>query len=145
MGDLGRRQVPPQVIIQQMAQDLGDHHCAASIRRDGRAVELSFAGVVHTLDVLPGFSMRRSNHYPVYSMPGADFRWTDASPQSHDALFSVSAAQPVGDVPADAQFDDLSLEPPASIDPIARLRLGHLASCRATDFQQAPLMRQNRN
>jgi hypothetical protein len=56
----------------------------------------------------------------------------------------VSVAQPVGDVPADAQFDDLSLEPPASIDPIACFRLAHLASCRATNFQQAPLMHQNR-
>jgi hypothetical protein len=71
-----------------MAQDLGDQHCTAGIRRDGRAVALSFAGVIHTLDVLPGVSMRQSNHYPVYSVPGADLRWVDASPQCHDALFS---------------------------------------------------------
>ena len=84
----GARRVAPQMIIQRMAQDLGDQHHAAGIRRDGRAVELSFAGVIHTLDVLPGFSMRQSNHYPVYSVPGADLRWVDVSPQFHDALFS---------------------------------------------------------
>ena len=84
----GARRVAPQMIIQRMAQDLGDQHCTAGVRRDGRAVALSFAGVTHTLDVLPGVSMRRSNHYPVYSVPGADFRWVDASPQCHDALFS---------------------------------------------------------
>jgi hypothetical protein len=44
----------------------------------------------------------------------------------------IPVAQPVSDVPADAQFDNLYLEPPASIDPIACLRLGHSASCRAT-------------
>jgi hypothetical protein len=84
----GARRVAPQMIIQRMAQDLGDRHRTAGIRRDGRAVELSFAGVIHTLDVLPGFSMRQSNHYPVYSVPGADLRWVDVSPQCHDALFS---------------------------------------------------------
>jgi hypothetical protein len=84
----GARRVAPQMIIQRMAQDLGDQHCTAGIRRDGRAVTLSFAGLIHTLDVLPGFSMGRSNHYPVYSVPGADLRWVDVSPQCHDALFS---------------------------------------------------------
>jgi hypothetical protein len=42
-----------------MAQDLGGQHCTA----------------------------RRSNRYPVYSVPGADLRWVDVSPQCHDALF----------------------------------------------------------
>jgi hypothetical protein len=45
-----------------------------SYRRDGRAVELSFRGAIHTLDVLPGFSLRRSNQYPIYSVPGVDLR-----------------------------------------------------------------------
>jgi hypothetical protein len=84
----GARRVAPQMIIQRMAQDLGDPHCTAGVRRDGRAVALSFAGVTHTLDVLPGVSLRRSNHYPVYSVPGTDCRWIDVSPQCHDALFS---------------------------------------------------------
>lgn len=84
----GARRVAPQMIIQRMAQDLGDQHCTAGIRRDGRAVALSFEGVIHTLNVLPAFSLRRSKHYPVYSVPGADLRWVDVSPQCHDALFS---------------------------------------------------------
>jgi hypothetical protein len=84
----GARRVAPGMIIQRMAQDLGDQHCTASIRRDGRAVELSFTGTIHTLDVLPGFSLRRSNHYPIFSVPGADLRWVEVSPQYHDALFS---------------------------------------------------------
>ena len=32
--------------------------------------------------------MRRSNHYPMYSVPGESFRWVGVSPQCHDALFS---------------------------------------------------------
>jgi hypothetical protein len=40
------------------------------------------------LNVLPAFSMRRSKHYPVYSVPGPDLRWVDVSPQRHDAFFS---------------------------------------------------------
>ena len=84
----GARRVSPQMIIQRLVQDLGDEHCTAGIRRDGRAVELSFRGVLHTLDVIPGFSMRRSNHHPVYSVPGADLRWVEVSPHCHDMLFS---------------------------------------------------------
>src|SRR3981081_1205187 len=37
----------------------------------------------------------------------------------------IPIAQPVGDVPADAQFDDLGLEPSAPVDWIAGLCLGH--------------------
>src|ERR1700730_3673212 len=68
----GARRVAPQMVIQRMVQELSDQRCTAGIRRDGRAVALSFAG---------------SNHYPVYSVPGADLRWVDVSPQCHDALF----------------------------------------------------------
>jgi hypothetical protein len=96
----GARRVSPQMIIQRMAQDLGDQHRTADIRCDGRAVELSFAGVIHTLDVLPGFSMRQSNRYPVYSVPGADLRWVDVSPQCHDALFSQANMRSGGKLPA---------------------------------------------
>jgi transposase len=84
----GACRVTPQMIMQRMAQNLGDQHCNASIRRDGRAVTLSFEGVIHTLDVLPGFSVRPSKHHPVYAVPGADLRWVQASPQYHDALFA---------------------------------------------------------
>jgi len=84
----GGRRVAPGMIIQRMAQDLSDQHCTATIRRDGRAVELSFRGAIHTLDVLPGFTVRRTTRYPRYSVPGADLRWVDVSPQCHDALFS---------------------------------------------------------
>ena len=68
----GARRVAPQMVIQRMVQELSDQRYTAGIRRDGRAVALSFAG---------------SNHYPVYSVPGADLRWVDVSPQCHDALF----------------------------------------------------------
>ncbi len=83
----GTRRVAPHMIVQRMAQDLGDQYCTATIRRDGRAVALSFRGVIHTLDVLPAFSMRRSKSSPVYSIPGPDLRWIDVSPQRHDAIF----------------------------------------------------------
>jgi hypothetical protein len=92
----GARRVAPQMIIQRMAKDLGDQHCTAGIRRDGRAVALSFEGVIHTLNVLPAFSMRRSRHHPVYSVPGADLRWVDISPQCHDAFFSQANLQSGG-------------------------------------------------
>lgn len=84
----GARRVAPRMILQRMAQDLGDQDRTADIRRDGRAIALSFGGVTHTLNVLPGFTTRRSKHYPVYSVPGPDFRWVDVSPQYHTALFS---------------------------------------------------------
>jgi hypothetical protein len=84
----GARRVAPPMIVQRMAQDLGDQHCTVTIRRDGRAVALSFREVIHTVDVLPAFLMRRSNRYPVYSVPGPDLRWVDVSPRRHDALFS---------------------------------------------------------
>jgi hypothetical protein len=84
----GARRVPPQMIIERLAQDLADEHCTAGIRRDGRAVELSFRGVIHLLVVTPAFSSERSNHHPVYLVPGADLRWVEVSPQGHDALFA---------------------------------------------------------
>jgi hypothetical protein len=38
----------------------------------------------------------------------------------------ISVAQPVGDLPADAQLDDLGIEAAASVNGISHNRLGHL-------------------
>jgi hypothetical protein len=92
----GTRRVAPKMIIERLAQELGDQNYTADIRRDGRAVTLSFAGVIHTVDVTPGFKIQRSIRYPVYSVPGADLGWADVSPRCHDALFAQADLQSGG-------------------------------------------------
>jgi hypothetical protein len=39
----------------------------------------------------------------------------------------ISVAQPVGDVPAKAQFNGLALEPAAAVERVSHFRLGHSA------------------
>jgi hypothetical protein len=92
----GARRVAPRMIIERMAQELGDQHCTADIRRDGRAVTLTFAGIIHTIDVMPGFSTQRSNHFSMYSVPGPDLGWADVCPRGQDALFSQANLQSGG-------------------------------------------------
>jgi hypothetical protein len=92
----GARRVAPRMIIERMAQELGHQQCTVDIRRDGRAVTLTFAGIIHTIEVMPGFSTPRSNRYSVYSMPGPDLGWADVSPRGQDALFSRANLQSGG-------------------------------------------------
>jgi hypothetical protein len=47
------------------------------------------------------------------------------APLGHHRL-EISIAQAVGDVPADAQLDDLGIEAAASVDGISGYRPGHL-------------------
>jgi hypothetical protein len=82
----GARRVAPQMIMQRMAQDLGGECCAASVRPDGCAVVLSFAGVTHTVNLLPGFLVHRSSP-SMYTVPGRDRQSVKVRPQCHDALF----------------------------------------------------------
>src|SRR5580658_5053776 len=66
----------------------------------------------------------------IVNYPAQDRRVGHTEPALRHHGYQVSIAQPVGDVPADAQFDDLSVESTTAVDPIAGFRLGHLASCR---------------
>ncbi len=52
--------------------------------------------------------------------------------------YEISVAQPVGDVPANAQFNDLALEPPAAVDRVASSRLGHSALRQGVEFYAGP-------
>ena len=63
---------------------------APRVRRDDRGIELHLRGAIFAVDLIPGFLIRSADHYPVYSLPGDDDRWIEASPERHNALFSVS-------------------------------------------------------
>jgi Second Messenger Oligonucleotide or Dinucleotide Synthetase domain len=84
----GGRPIPPDMIIQRLAEVLSHLASTPSIRPDGRVVLLDFGVVNHTIKVLPGFFRRRSHHYPVFSIPNDDHRWMETSPGWHNALFS---------------------------------------------------------
>ncbi|HEX9382657.1 MAG TPA: nucleotidyltransferase [Gemmatimonadaceae bacterium] len=84
----GGRRVPPEMLLRRIAEDLSDLALTPTIRRDRYAVLLDFKSVNHAVQVVPGFFRRRSNHYPVYSIPNEDHRWMEASPEWHNAFFS---------------------------------------------------------
>ncbi len=84
----GGRRVPPEMLLGRIAADLSNLALSPPIGGNRYAVLLAFKGVNHTVQVVPGFFRRRSNHYPVYSMPSDDHRWMEASPECHNAFFS---------------------------------------------------------
>src|SRR6266404_4835079 len=92
----GGRRVPPEMIIRRIAEDLNDLALTPTIRPDGYGMLLDFKGVNHAVQVVPGFFRRRSNHYPVYSMPKENHRWMEASPEWHDAFFTQADARSGG-------------------------------------------------
>jgi hypothetical protein len=81
-------------IIDRITDNVGYLQLALAprIRRDERGVELHFHGTTFSVDVIPGFILRLSNQYPVYSLPGEDSQWIEASPERHNALFSIGNA-----------------------------------------------------
>jgi hypothetical protein len=90
----GGRRVAPMTIIDRITDNVGYLQLALAprIRRDERGVELHFHGTTFSVDVIPGFILRLSNQYPVYSLPGEDSQWIEASPERHNALFSIGNA-----------------------------------------------------
>lgn len=84
----GGRPIPPDLIIQRLAEVLSHLASTPSIRSDGRMVLLDFGGINPTIKVLPGFFRRRSHHYPVFSIPNENHRWMETSPGWHNAFFS---------------------------------------------------------
>lgn len=87
----GARRMSPLKIIHRMTEHLSEF--APAVRRDGRGVELYFDGVTCAVDVVPGFLVRATDRYPVYSLPGEDNQWIEASPEWHIALFSHANAR----------------------------------------------------
>ena len=75
----GARRISLLKIIHRMTEHLGEF--APGVRRDGRGVELYFNGVTCAVDVMPGFLVRATDRYPVYSVPGEDNQWIEASPR----------------------------------------------------------------
>jgi len=92
----GGRRVPPEMIVRRIAEDLSDLALTPTIGLDGYGVLLDFKGVNHAVQVVPGFFRRRSNHYPVYSMPNENHRWMEVSPEWHDAFFTQADARSGG-------------------------------------------------
>jgi hypothetical protein len=84
----GGRRVPPEMLLGRIAKDLSNLALSPPINGNRYAVLLDFKGVNHAVQVVPGFFRRRSNHYPVYSIPSDDDRWMEASPEWHNAFFS---------------------------------------------------------
>ena len=87
----GARRMSPLKIIHRMMEYLGEF--APAISQDGRGVELYFNGVTCAVDVVPGFLVRAVDQYPVYSLPGEENQWIEASPEWHSALFSHANAR----------------------------------------------------
>ncbi len=87
----GGRRVSPLTIIDRMTENLM-HLQLADVRRHGPGVELYFKGFTFTVDVVPGFVVRLSDGYPVYSLPSGDNRWIESRPEWHNALFAQANA-----------------------------------------------------
>ena len=90
----GDRRVAPLTIIDRITDNVGYLQLALAprIRRDERGVELHFRGATFPVDVIPGFILRLSDRYPVYSLPGEYNQWIETSPERHNALFSIGNA-----------------------------------------------------
>ena len=65
---------------------------APKIRADNRGVELHFRGVISAVDVIPGFTVRTTDQFPVYALPSESGRWIETNPERHNALFADSDA-----------------------------------------------------
>jgi len=89
----GGRRVSPVSIIDRMTENLLHLQLAPEVRRDGRGIELYIKGFTFAVDLMPGFAVRSSDGYPVYSLPGDDNQWIAASPERHNALFSYANAR----------------------------------------------------
>lgn len=89
----GGRRVSPMTIIDRMTENLMHLRAVPDVRRDGRGVELYFNGFTFALDVVPGFVVRSSDGYPVYSLPSRDNQWIEANPERHNALFAHADAR----------------------------------------------------
>ena len=90
----GGRRVTPLTIIDRITDHVGYLQLALAprVRRDDRGVELHFHGATFPVDVIPAFNLRLSDQYPVYSLPGEDNQWIEASPERQGALFSIANA-----------------------------------------------------
>ena len=88
----GGRRVSPLTMIDRLTENLSYSKLALApqVRRDDRGVELYFHGAIFAVDVIPGFFVRSADQYPVYLLPGDDNQWIEASPERHNALFSMS-------------------------------------------------------
>jgi len=96
--------VSPLTIIHRMTESLTRPRFSPEVRRDGRGVERYSKGISFAVDVLPGFVVRMSDHYPVYSMPGEGNRWIEAIPEHHNTLLSHSNARCGGKLQAISQL-----------------------------------------
>ena len=90
----GGRRIAPLTIIDRITDNVGylQLGLAPRVRRDDRGVELHFRGATFPVDVIPGFILRLSDQYPVYSLPGEGSHWIESSPERQSALFSISNA-----------------------------------------------------
>ena len=90
----GDRRVAPLTIIDRITDHVGYQQLALAprVRRDNRGVELHFHGATFPVDVIPGFLLRLPDQYSIYSLPGEDNQWIEASPARQSALFSISNA-----------------------------------------------------
>jgi hypothetical protein len=90
----GGRPVAPLTIIDRINDNVGYLQLALAprVRRDDRGVELHFHGATFPVDVIPGFILRLSDRFPVYSLPGENNHWIEASPERQSALFAISNA-----------------------------------------------------
>ena len=68
----GGRRVAPLTIIDRINDNVGYLQLALApkVRRDDRGAELHFHGATFPVDVIPGFILRLSDRFPVYSLPG---------------------------------------------------------------------------
>jgi hypothetical protein len=83
----GSNLIAPQTFLVKVANDLKDRYTTTSVRRDGQAIVLNFAGGDQAVDVVPGIFEGMHDSRPMYLIPGGGDDWISTSPESHDLIF----------------------------------------------------------
>lgn len=92
----GERLVAPRTFLSNVARDLQDRYTSTTVRRDGQAVVLHFAGGTHSVDVVPGIFEGMNDKRPMYLIPGTEDKWISTSPETHDLIFEHANARSGG-------------------------------------------------
>jgi predicted nucleotidyltransferase len=83
----GGRQVSSTTVLSRVLSDLRARYRDTTIRRDGQAAVVSFAGGSEGLDVVPAL-FEKFNRLPVFEIPDGFGGWRLTSPEMHDRYFS---------------------------------------------------------